>query len=86
MADRDAKRKTNLVTSGLFAYSRNPIFLAMRVNLFALFLLRPNALTLTLLALGDTLMQVQVRLEEAHLENLHGEQYAAYRHRVRRWL
>lgn len=82
----DTERRTGLVTQGLFSYSRNPIFLAMRVNLAALFLLRPNALTLTLLVAGELLIQMQVRLEEAHLQSQHGPRYAEYRARVRRWL
>lgn len=82
----DTEQRTGLVTSGLFSYSRNPIFLAMRVNLAALFLLRPNALTLTFLVAGELLIQMQVRLEEAHLQSQHGARYAEYRGRVRRWL
>ena len=82
----DTERRTGLVTLGLFRYSRNPIFLAMRVNLAALFLLRPNALTLAFLVAGELLIPMQVRLEEAHLQSQHGPRYAEYRARVRRWL
>jgi hypothetical protein len=49
-------------------------------------LMAPSAATLVLLVAGELLMQVQVRLEEQHLSGLHGERYAAYCHRVRRWL
>lgn len=82
----DNEVKTPLVTSGLFAWSRNPIFLAMRVCLAALALLQPNAITLSLLLMGDLVMQFQVRLEEAFLQEQHGDAYAVYRRRVRRWL
>ncbi len=82
----DSANSTALVTSGLFAISRNPIFLAMRINLLGLFAVLPNALTLLTLIAGEMLMQVQVRLEETHLAGLHAEQYAQYRKRVRRWL
>lgn len=82
----DCKNHTELVSTGLFAISRNPIFLAMRVNLLGLFLVLPNSATLILLVAGELLMQVQVRLEEVHLAALHGEQYQAYAGRVRRWL
>jgi protein-S-isoprenylcysteine O-methyltransferase Ste14 len=74
------------VQGGLFAISRNPIFLAMRVTLLGLFLVLPSAATLSLLVAGEILMQVQVRLEEKHLASLHGAEYAAYCQRVRRWL
>jgi protein-S-isoprenylcysteine O-methyltransferase Ste14 len=75
-----------LVQHGLFARSRNPIFLSMRMALLGLVLVAPSAATLVLLVAGELLMQVQVRLEEQHLTGLHGERYAAYCHRVRRWL
>ncbi|MVN88893.1 DUF1295 domain-containing protein [Deinococcus sp. HMF7620] len=82
----DEGARTALVQSGVFARSRNPIFLAMRLMLLGFFLVAPNVLTLTLLVAGDILMQVQVRLEEAYLQGVHGETYAAYRARVPRWL
>lgn len=82
----DDKRRTDLVQHGLFTLSRNPIFLAMRVNLLGLFLVFPSAVTAALLVAGEILMQVQVRLEEQHLMNLHGQVYNAYQAKVRRWL
>ena len=82
----DAQRSTELVQRGLFSVSRNPIFLAMRANVLGLFLVFPAASTLALLVAGEILMQVQVRLEEQHLLQLHGQAYAPYCSRVRRWL
>lgn len=75
-----------LVTTGIFALSRNPIFLGMRVSLLGLFLVLPNAFTLAILLLGEVLMQVQVRLEESYLLTSHGTAYEAYRKSVRRWV
>jgi len=82
----DAETKTQLVTHGVFGISRNPIFLGMRVTLLGLFLLLPNAATLTTLVLGEALMQIQVRLEEEYLRQTHGEAYQKYCQRTRRWL
>lgn len=80
------EKPTALRANGLFGYSRNPIFLGMRAILFGLFLIVPNALSLATLLLGEAMMQIQVRFEEAYLERTHGEAYQAYRSRVRRWL
>lgn len=82
----DHEHKTELVSSGVFSISRNPIFLGMRFSLLGFFLVMPDTLTLTVLILGEVLIQIQVRLEEAHLEGLHGEAYRRYRQEVRRWL
>lgn len=82
--DRD--NETELVQSGIFAISRNPIFLGIRVMLIGLFVVIPGALTLLAWILGDVLMQIQVRLEEEFLSGVHGETYRQYRSRVRRWI
>lgn len=75
-----------LVDRGLFARSRNPIFLGLRLNLVGLVLIFPNAATLALAVVGEALMQVQVRLEEEHLSKALGQPYARYRSCVPRWL
>ena len=41
----------------------------------------PSALVMTV-----ALIQIQVSLEEQHLQRLHGDDYADYCHRVPRWL
>jgi len=74
------------VTQGLFALSRNPIFLSLRITLLGLFFYSPNALTLALASVGEVLMQLQVRLEEQHLLGQHGEVYVTYCQKVRRWI
>ena len=82
----DQSHRTNLVQSGVFSLSRNPIFLGMMLTLFGLFLVIPNALTLLTLGLGVVLIQIQVRLEEEFLARTHGDEYILYRIRVRRWI
>jgi protein-S-isoprenylcysteine O-methyltransferase Ste14 len=81
----DADTPGPLVTHGLFARSRNPIFLSMRLNLWALLCLLPNTLTLLLLVCGELLIQIQVRLEEAHLPLVYGQAYDNYCAKVPRW-
>lgn len=74
----DNDMKTELVTSGLFSISRNPVFLGMIVSLVGLFLVTPNAISLLFLVLGYVLIQVQIRLEEEFLYRQHGEEYLDY--------
>jgi len=80
----DNDMKTELVTSGLFSVSRNPVFLGMIVSLIGLFLITPNAVSLLFLILGYVLIQVQIRLEEEFLYRQHGEKYLDYLIKVRR--
>jgi protein-S-isoprenylcysteine O-methyltransferase Ste14 len=81
----DQEHQTALVRTGVFAFSRNPIFLGMIITLLGLFLVIPNALTLLTLMIGVMLIGTQVRLEEEFLLKSHGEDYARYKRHVRRW-
>jgi protein-S-isoprenylcysteine O-methyltransferase Ste14 len=82
----DEDVKTELVQTGLFKISRNPIFLGMRIMLLGIFLVIPNAITLVILITGELLMQIQVRLEEEFLTRTHGESYLTYQKQVHRWI
>jgi protein-S-isoprenylcysteine O-methyltransferase Ste14 len=82
----DEHHSTELRTTGLFAISRNPIFLGMLMTLLGFFLLLPNALTLVVLVAGYLLIQIQIRLEEAFLLQQHGAHYKQYKASVRRLL
>lgn len=81
----DKDHTTGLVHRGLFGISRNPIFVGMITTLFGLFLVIPNAMTLVILVSGVVVIAIQVRLEEEYLFISHGDAYAEYRSRVRRW-
>ena len=81
----DHARATALVRRGLFAWSRNPIFLGTRIALLAAVLMVPTAITLTASVALEVLIQLQVRLEEQHQLHLHGDAYRAYCAEVRRW-
>lgn len=82
----DHEHQTALVRTGVFGFSRNPIFLGMMITLAGLFLVIPNALTLLTLVSGVILIGIQVRLEEEFLLESHGEAYERYKRDVRRWL
>jgi len=82
----DPGHKAELVQSGVFRLSRNPIFLGMRLTLLGVFLILPNAISLAVLAMGEALIQIQVRLEEEFLAETYGEAYQSYRQKTRRWL
>ena len=82
----DEEVRTNLVQRGLFKFSRNPIFLGIRIMLVGLFLVLPNAVMLVIWVVGEILIQIQVRLEEEFLTRIHGDHYRTYQQQVRRWI
>lgn len=82
----DEENKTELVTNGFFAISRNPIFLGIMIANVGLFFVLPNAFTLLITALSTISINTQIRLEEEFLLKEYGEQYKQYQSKVNRWL
>lgn len=83
----DETERTELVTSGPFAWVRNPIFTAMAVTGIGLALMVPNAVALAGALLLLVALQLQVRVvEEPYLLRTHGDAYAAYAARTGRFV
>jgi protein-S-isoprenylcysteine O-methyltransferase Ste14 len=83
----DPSERTELVTSGLFALVRNPIFTTMALTAVGVLLAAPTGPGLAGLVLTLLTLQVQVRgVEEPYLRRTHGPAYADYESRVGRFL
>jgi protein-S-isoprenylcysteine O-methyltransferase Ste14 len=83
----DAQERTELVTDGLFRFSRNPIFSSMALVALGSALAAPNAATATGAALMVSGVELQVRsVEEPYLRDAHGDAYDAYAERIGRFL
>lgn len=75
-----------LVTSGPYRRTRNPIYLAMAACHLGIAFLVADAWLLATLAVALPILHFGVvRREERYLERRFGEEYLAYRARVRRW-
>lgn len=82
----DYEEKTDLISHGLFEYSRNPIFLGVLISYLGTFLIIPNILSFSILLVTFVTIQIQVRLEEEYLESVQGNQYLNYKKNVHRWI
>lgn len=83
----DATEQTNLVTDGLFAFVRNPIFTAMSITGLGLTLMVPNVVALAGFVALLVALQLQVRVvEEPYLRRTHGAAYARYEATVGRFV
>lgn len=82
----DLKNSVELVQNGVFAYSRNPIYIGIIFSKIALFLIIPNAFTLLTSVVSTICVHIQVRLEEAHLFGCFQDDYEKYSSQVRRWV
>ena len=78
---------SSLVTSGIFKYSRNPMYLGMVMILLGLALMFNviGGILFTLL-FAIYITKYQIRPEEEVMERLFGEDFLKYRNSVRVWL
>jgi protein-S-isoprenylcysteine O-methyltransferase Ste14 len=79
------RARDKLVTSGVFAFSRNPIDIAIGSVLPGQFLIFSNWILLIYLGAAIWLFHRQVLREEDYLKKNYGEEYAEYCNRVRRY-
>jgi protein-S-isoprenylcysteine O-methyltransferase Ste14 len=83
----DESERTELVTDGLFAWVRNPIFSFVWIFLVGLVLVVPSVLAVAGGVLAVVGIEVQVRaVEEPYLLRTHGAAYATYASRVGRFV
>jgi protein-S-isoprenylcysteine O-methyltransferase Ste14 len=82
----DTGTPDRLVTSGLFRFTRNPIYVAFWVVLLGEFFVFPSWVLLFYLAAASGLFHRQVLREEAYLKEHYGTEYTEYCARVRRYV
>jgi len=78
---------TALVLGGPYRFSRNPIYVGLTLTYAGIAVAADSLWMVTLLVPVLAVMQSGVvRREEAYLERTFGDDYRAYKARVRRWL
>lgn len=83
----DPGKATALVASGVFRFTRNPMYLGMATLLLAWAVYLSNAAALAGLALFVAYInRFQIEPEERALKARFGEEFEAYCRRVRRWI
>ena len=81
--DRD---RTELVTDGIYAFSRNPAFLGFDLQYIGVLLMFCNLLTATFTVFAVSMLHLQILQEERYLTATFGAEYLKYRHQVLRYL
>ena len=82
----DRQRPGTLVTGGVFAWTRNPIYLSLDLFLFGTFLVLGRLVFLAIAAVMVVLLDDQIRREERFLAAAHGEPYREYCARAGRYV
>jgi len=78
---------TRMVTSGIFGYTRNPMFVAMIIMGLATAIMANSAIGLIPVVVYLLYLQLLViPREEAVLRRIYGKEYQRYCSRVPRWL
>ena len=76
-----------LVTKGMFAFTRNPMYLGMVVVLLGVGIALGTLTPLIMVPFFVLVIDIRfIRMEEAVLAECFGDEYRAYARRVRRWL
>lgn len=78
---------SSLVTSGIYRFTRNPMYLGLSILLLGLCVLLSSAFGLLwLLVFVLYIHHFQILPEEQAMQKLFAEQFTEYRRSVRRWL
>ena len=81
------KHTTQLVSTGIFRFSRNPMYLSLLLMLIAWTVWLGNSLAwLGVIVFILVMNHCQIAREEAYLESKFGDEYRHYKQKVRRWL
>jgi len=82
----DIDHPGKLITTGAFAVSRNPIYVAFALVLTGQFLIFPNIVFLIYLCVGFWLFNRQILREEDFLHSHYGQEFEEYCRKVNRYL
>ena len=82
----DEKDSNELITTEIFKYSRNPIFLFMDLYFMGIMLIYPNIVFIVVAICVIIGIHLQIIREEKHLLNKFGEGYIKYKKQTRRYL
>lgn len=81
------RKPSHLITSGLFSFTRNPLYLSLTTVLIGLIIFMGNVLALIgPILLIFSLNKFVIPNEERDLEIIFGRKYLNYKKRVPRWL
>jgi protein-S-isoprenylcysteine O-methyltransferase Ste14 len=76
----------HLVTTGPYAYTRNPMYLGHMIFLVGLALTLKSVLGALIAVASAVWFQFRVRRDEKRLRERFGQAYIGYQERVKRWL
>ena len=79
------EQKTDLVTTGIYAWSRNPYFLSYDLLFLGIFFIFPSLVLLLLITTLSVVFHLMILEEESYLDKVQGEPYQVYKREVGRY-
>ena len=79
------EEKTTLVTSGIYAWSRNPAFVGFDLLYIGICMVFFNIPLLIISLWATVMLHLQILQEEAHMEKMCGEEYREYKAHTMRY-
>lgn len=79
-------QKTELITSGIYRFTRNPYFVSYFLMFAAYTILLQNLILLFLSLLGFIFVHKMIKKEEDYLSSIHGNAYTDYKTKVARYI
>lgn len=78
--------ETDMITDGIYQFSRNPAFLGFDLVYLGILLMYFHWILLVFSVFAAVMLHLQILQEEAYLQSVFGEKYAAYRKKVCRYV
>lgn len=82
----DKNTRSELITAGVYKYSRNPAFVGFDMMFLGLFITYPNIVTLLILSINILSIHFLILQEEKHLVSAFGRDYISYSNRTKRYI
>ena len=82
----DRKKKTKLITTGIFSITRNPTYCGLFILCAGVWMIFPTTSFLTWILIFMIMIEFQVRLEEEFLIKMHNEEYRLYCSKTKRYI
>lgn len=79
-------QKTDLVTTGIYRFSRNPYFFSYDILILGYILIFPSIILIVLYLTLAIIFHNMILDEEKYLQSVHGDSYIDYKRKVNRYL
>ena len=80
------EQKTNLITTGIYKFSRNPCFLSYYIMFLGYIIVFPSFILTALYLSLISIIHSMILDEEKYLQSVHGQSYLEYKAKTNRYL